>query len=561
MRLRFIHHLHSRFLMGTALCLMSAAGVHAAPLRVTTWGMQPRSAPQGSGAERQSEADRVQQTAAVLKKLDPDVIILQQVENWQSCDELIKALRPTNYNLAVCSSFRDAKTGALSRQQVAILSKTKSYISWSEAWKSEGNTAALPGGFAFAAIKVGNKDVGIFSVQSGDAAPDIAGQDSAIQRQGREASAQQLLRQIAGLKSWTANHIDAVVVAGDFNTSTDNPQFAGEKTFQLLEDAGLANAFGSEPSSQRITFQGNDGHAAATLDYIFTRNAGFVGMPQITSVDWSEHFPVTCDVDLNAPKVVTTVLPVARVDPPTVKPAQTPAAQTNITSVPPVVQQAVLPTSSKYKESAWWLAGAVSGGLLLIIVAWRLGRGSRVQRTAAITTLVAMKAEAGKSITFPAESGRIVVTHPASGTMGSAANTPTIIHVATPDSSQTQSQAWQRRAEEAERRERQAAAVARAGLIPHLSRWLKEKLVHKLVSDRSHLMETQQAAALKLLAVDDRLSRIESQLQQRNQDYEQRINELMRELAVAKEENRELIRAKITLVKAEMERERAKSIK
>ncbi len=108
------------------------------------------------------------------------------------------------------------------------------------------------------------------------------------------------------------------------------------------------------------------------------------------------------------------------------------------------------------------------------------------------------------------------------------------------------------------RRAQRATAVMRAGLLPHLSRWLKEKLVRKLVSDRAQLMEVQRVAALKMLAVDERLSKIELQIQQRNQDYEQRIDELMKELAVAKEENRELIQAKITLVKAEMERERMK---
>jgi hypothetical protein len=172
--------------------------------------------------------------------------------------------------------------------------------------------------------------------------------------------------------------------------------------------------------------------------------------------------------------------------------------------------------------------------------------------------LLAMKVESGASISLPTDAERIVITHRPVETAGSAENHPTVVHIETSGSSHTQSQAWQRRAEEAERRAQRATVVLRAGLIPHLSRWLKEKLVRKLVSDRAQLMEVQRAAALKMLAVDERLSKIESQIQQRNQDYEQRIDELMKELVVAKEENRELIQAKITLVKAEMERERMK---
>ena len=81
----------------------------------------------------------------------------------------------------------------------------------------------------------------------------------------------------------------------------------------------------------------------------------------------------------------------------------------------------------------------------------------------------------------------------------------------------------------------------------------------RLASDRAQLLETQRVAALKMLAVDERLAKVETELQQRYRVYERRIDELLKELAVAKEENRELIRAKIALVKAEMEKERARA--
>lgn len=556
MPLRFIHSLLRRSLMGSALWLLLAVEVMAAPLRVTTWSMQPKTVAEQANGVARLKTNRVQDAAAVLKKLDPDVIILQQVENWQSCDELVKALRPTNYNLMVCSSFRDKRTGALSRQQVAILAKAKPYISWSEAWKGNGQMAAAPGGFAFAALRLEKKNVGFFSVQLGDAALPGTEQQSVTQQQGREESARQMLQQIAALQNWTANRIEALVVAGDFNTSLDNPQLADEKTLRLLDESGLANAFSNVPANQRITFPGNDQRADATFDYIFTRNAGLVATPTIFTTAWAEHYPVTCDLDLNAPKQAPAAVPVARVELPPVNTPKLSAAQTSpVLSAAPVVVQAALPASPGY-NNAWWLAGAVSGGVLLVLLVWRLARRTRVQPANA--PLLAMKVESGASISVPTDAGQIVITHRSAETTGSAANRPTIVHVEAQDSSQTQSQAWQRRAEEAEQRARRANMVMRAGLMPHLSRWLKEKLVQKLVSDRTRLMETQRAAALKLLAVDDRLSRIESQLQQRNQDYEQRIDELMKELAEAQEENRELIRAKITLVKVEMERERAR---
>ncbi len=555
MRLIAIYNLHRLPLIGAALWLLLGAGVHAAPLRVTTWSLQPKASLQ---------TNQVQKSAALLKKLNPDVIILQQVENWQSCDELIKELRPRNYSLAVCSSFRDARTGALSREQVAILSKAKSYISWSEGWKGASQKAALPGGFAFAAVRLGNKNVGLFSVQLGDA--DLSGVDdphSANQQQAREESTRQLLRQIAALNNWSANRIDALVVAGDFNTGPDDSKLADEKTFALLGDSGLANAFNNVPLEKRITFPGNGQGSEATLDYIFMRNAGLIASPQITPVAWSEHYPVTCELDLNAPKPVPVpaFVPVARVEMPPVstpknlvKPKEEMLEARHLVShqdgVSVPKQATALTASSGY--NVWWFAGAGTGALLLMLFVWQLARRSRAQPATA--SLLAMKVESGASISLPSDAERIVITHRPAETTGSVPNRPTIVHIETPGVSQTQSQAWQRRAEEAERRAQQATVVLRAGLIPHLSRWLKEKLVRKLVSDRAQLMEVQRVAALKMLAVDERLSKIESQIQQRNQDYEQRIDELMKELAVAKEENRELIQAKITLVKAEMER-------
>ena len=157
-----------------------------------------------------------------------------------------------------------------------------------------------------------------------------------------------------------------------------------------------------------------------------------------------------------------------------------------------------------------------------------------------------------------------VVVGTRSATEGASARTPPqpapqpIIHIATASATQTQAEALRRRALAAEQRADRATAVIRSGLIPHLRQWLKQKLVRKLVTDRARLLETQQAATLKALAVEERLTRIEQQIQRQNASYEARIEKLTRELMVAKEESRELIRARISQVKAEMEAARAR---
>ena len=60
------------------------------------------------------------------------------------------------------------------------------------------------------------------------------------------------------------------------------------------------------------------------------------------------------------------------------------------------------------------------------------------------------------------------------------------------------------------------------------------------------------------MAVEERLSRLEQQIQRQNAGYQARIEDLTRDLIVAKEENRELIRARIAQVKAEMEAARVR---
>jgi membrane-associated HD superfamily phosphohydrolase len=116
--------------------------------------------------------------------------------------------------------------------------------------------------------------------------------------------------------------------------------------------------------------------------------------------------------------------------------------------------------------------------------------------------------------------------------------------------------AWKTRAITAERRAAQTSALLRAGLIPHLAHWLKQKLVRGLLTERSHLVNAQQAAELEAAELEQRLAQLQAPLGARLQAYEKRIAELERELATKGEENRELIRAKIELTRKKLELER-----
>ncbi len=95
-------------------------------------------------------------------------------------------------------------------------------------------------------------------------------------------------------------------------------------------------------------------------------------------------------------------------------------------------------------------------------------------------------------------------------------------------------------------------ALLRQGLMAQMSRWLKETFISRLLSERQNMLAVQEVATLKALAVDERLSKLETEIQEKNEAYQKRIDVLSRELLTAREENRELIRGQIAHLKAEM---------
>ena len=135
-----------------------------------------------------------------------------------------------------------------------------------------------------------------------------------------------------------------------------------------------------------------------------------------------------------------------------------------------------------------------------------------------------------------------------------SASAPTAaMQIEPPGMTQTQAEVLRQRALAAEQRAERAAAVIRAGLLPHLRHWLKQRVARKLMADRAQLLQSQQVATMRTIAVEQRLARIEEQVKRQNESYQQRLETLTRELLQAREENRELIRARIVQVKADMQ--------
>ena len=89
---------------------------------------------------------------------------------------------------------------------------------------------------------------------------------------------------------------------------------------------------------------------------------------------------------------------------------------------------------------------------------------------------------------------------------------------------------------------------------------MRDKLIEKLVLQRSALLDVQQAAALEVAELEERLENIHAPLHDRLRAYEKRIIELEGELTAKGEENRTLTEARISLVKQQLETKRVKTV-
>jgi hypothetical protein len=114
---------------------------------------------------------------------------------------------------------------------------------------------------------------------------------------------------------------------------------------------------------------------------------------------------------------------------------------------------------------------------------------------------------------------------------------------------------WQQRAWAAEQKAQRAHEALRSGVLAKL----KGKLVGSLASQRAEMLETQSSAAAEMAEMERRLNDLHAPLQERLRAYEARIADLEKALAAKGKENRELIKAKIELMRKQLEAERSGS--
>jgi endonuclease/exonuclease/phosphatase family metal-dependent hydrolase len=268
----------------------SALGQSPSKIRITTWNLEwfPNGSPHDATPEIQ--AQRIEAAAVVLKKLDPDILLLQEMRDYDACVRLGEAIHSGAYQVAICSAFKGAK------QQEAIVAKIAAQAAWSESWKSmEGIDP--PRGFAFAWFKIGTADIGVYSLhlKSNRITHGNKEIEAAQNIRKREVSIQQLLAHVHDVIGTVIPSVKGLIIGGDFNTNHDQAMFSAEKTLDALTNAAYRNVFDGIPFGQRITHPGSHGYPDATFDYLFGKNVQ-TGKAVITQTNVSDHLPVTCEV-------------------------------------------------------------------------------------------------------------------------------------------------------------------------------------------------------------------------------------------------------------------------
>ena len=98
------------FALLAAFVVGSALGESPEPtkIRITTWNLEWF--PNGSAhdATPEVQAERIAAAADVLRPINPDIILLQEVRDYEACARLGEAIAPGLYHVAICSSSNAA---------------------------------------------------------------------------------------------------------------------------------------------------------------------------------------------------------------------------------------------------------------------------------------------------------------------------------------------------------------------------------------------------------------------------------------------------------------------
>jgi endonuclease/exonuclease/phosphatase family metal-dependent hydrolase len=244
--------------------------IYAGESVCATWNMEwfPSGVPNRRIPEK--EPERILEAGRIIGKVAPDLLFVQEVRDAESCEKLANASGSNGLKVAVCSGFKD-QAGITVFQQCAILTTYPVVESAAERWHSYG-IVDPPRGYAYALLDIEGELVACYCVhlKSNLVRKETDRQMNILKR---ELAASQLLAHVKKIGIRNGKKVSKFIIAGDFNTTLDDPLYISESTIRSLLDAGFKSGFEGVEPKDRVTLPAKGPYKDVTFDYIF--HSGF----------------------------------------------------------------------------------------------------------------------------------------------------------------------------------------------------------------------------------------------------------------------------------------------
>ncbi len=250
------------------------------PLTVVTWNARwlPGGHPNATEKEKAAQMRRAQ---AIVKTLNPDILLLQEVADWKAAETLCSVIPGLKVHTVSAFTTRP--------QNLVVASKLPADSAWYSEWKPALGPDLPPRGYAFAALKLpGGRLLLTYSVHLKSNLNGIAPNIPI-----REEAVKQLIAHSAEMTALYAPRAKtAMIIAGDLNTDPDDSQYANDHTLALLRGAPLEWVFKDVPASRRVTVPHSHKYPDANFDQMFYRDLKFIDVKVVDGSSVSDHNPV-----------------------------------------------------------------------------------------------------------------------------------------------------------------------------------------------------------------------------------------------------------------------------
>lgn len=263
-----------------ACCLLLAANLFAAPLTVVTWNTKwlPGGRP---NASKEAKAAQMRKAQAIVKALNPDVLLLQEVADWKAAEELCSVVPGLKVHTVSAFTTRP--------QNLVVASKLPADSAWYSEWKPTLGPDLPPRGYAFAALRLPGG--GLLLAYSVHFKSNLGGIDPNVP--AREEAAKQLIAHIEEMAAlYAPRGRTSVLVGGDFNSDPDDSRYAKDRTIPMLRASSLEWAFQDLSPAKRVTIPAAREFPDGTFDHILFRGLKLLSVKVANGSASSDHNPV-----------------------------------------------------------------------------------------------------------------------------------------------------------------------------------------------------------------------------------------------------------------------------